>query len=97
MQFGSPTNNKNNRSRILNQTNTSILKTVTSNHSTVSQYPMTRLILPSDGEIPVRDKNSTRSSHVCISSSGSFGNPQHIQLRKSSAVIKTFPLYSSYK
>ena len=70
------------------------MKTVTSNHSTLSHYPINKVI-PKDEEVPVRDKNTARTSHVCISSSGSFGNPQHIQLRKSSAVVRTFPLYSS--
>ena len=84
----SPNNDHKNRN--LSKTNLSVIRTITSNAS-MGSFPMTRLTIPKDGEVPVRDKNSVRTSHVSVSSNPyQYSNANFLPLRKSNAVVRTF-------
>ena len=87
----SPSNAGTKMGKLLNRSNTSIMRSGTSNNTlSHSGFPSVRITIPNDGEVPVRDKNSARSSHVCISFNNQQSNTQFHPLRKSSAVIRTF-------
>lgn len=83
------------RNKNINKTNNSLNRTITSNAS-VGSFPVTRFMTPNDGEIPVRDKNSVRTSNISSSNlyvapnTYQFQNSKFMPLRKSTALVRTF-------